>query len=94
MKRFLKIGLVLGMVLVFGAGSVLAADTKRDRKRDGSCKDLTIIEQTTMDLAATQKRDRKRDRSCQSLNAAEDDSMDLAAAQKRQRKRDGSCRTS
>jgi hypothetical protein len=30
MKSFLKVGLVLSMILVFGAGSVLAADQKRE----------------------------------------------------------------
>jgi uncharacterized membrane protein len=84
--------------LVFGVGSAVAADKKRDRKRDGSCQSQVITEKSTMDLAADQKRDRKRDRkrdgSCQSQVITEKSTMDLAADQKRDRKRDGSCRNS
>ncbi len=68
MKNILKLGLVLSVVLVFGAGSVLAADTKRDRKRDGSCRSYTTTESSVFDLAAGKQRDRKRDRSCQSFH--------------------------
>jgi hypothetical protein len=92
MKSFLKVGLVLSMILVFGVGSVLAADQKRDRKRDGTCRSFTTTESSVFDLAANKQRDRKRDRSCQSLTPAQDDSLTLAADRKRDRKRDGSCR--
>jgi hypothetical protein len=94
MKSMLKVGLVLGMILVFGAGSVLAADQIRDRKRDRdrSCRSYTTTESSVFDLAAG-KRDRTRDRSCRSFSPAKDDSMTLAAVPKRDRKRDGSCRS-
>ncbi len=94
MKNILKLGLVLSMTIVFGAGSVLAADTKRDRKRDGSCQSYTTTE-SIFDLAAGKQRDRKRDRSCRSLSPANDDSFTVAADRTRTRtpKRDGSCRS-
>lgn len=95
MKNILKLGLVLSMILVFGAGSVLAADTKRDRKRDGSCRSYTTTESSVFDQAAGRQRDRKRDRSCMSFSPANDDSLTLAADRTRTRtpKRDGSCRS-
>jgi len=91
MKDILKLGLVLSIILVFGAGSVLAADTKRDRKRNGSCRSYTTTESSVLDLAAGKQRDRTRDRSCRSFSPAKDDSLTLAADRKRDRKRDGSC---
>ena len=95
MKSILKVGLVLSMILVFGAGSVLAADQKRDRKRDGTCRSYTTTESSVFDLAAGKQRDRKRDRSCRSFSPAKDDSLTLAADRTRTRtpKRDGSCRS-
>ena len=95
MKSILKVGLVLSMILVFGAGSVLAADQKRDRKRDGTCRSYTTTESSVFDLAAGKQRDRKRDGSCRSFSPAKDDSLTLAADRTRTRtpKRDGSCRS-
>lgn len=93
MKNTFRVGLVLCMILIFGAGSVLAADQKRDRKRDRSCRTYTTTDSCVLTLAAGKQRDRKRDRSCQSLNPATDESLTLAADRKRDRKRDGSCRS-
>jgi hypothetical protein len=93
MKKVLVFSFVIGLMLVFGIGSVLAADTKRDRKRDGTCRSTYSIESSELTLAADRKKDRKRDGSCRSfLNAADEDSLTIAANQKRDRKRDGSCR--
>jgi hypothetical protein len=93
MKKVLVSSFVVALVLVFGIGSVLAADTKRDRKRDGSCRSTYSIESRELTLASDRKKDRKRDGSCRSfLNAADEDSLTIAADQKRDRKRDGSCR--
>jgi hypothetical protein len=93
MKNIVKVGLVLSMILVFGAGSVLAADQKRDRKRDRTCRSYTTTESSVFDLAADKQRDRKRDRSCRSFAPAKDDSLTLAADRTRTRtpKRDSSC---
>lgn len=93
MKNTLRVGLVLCMIVIFGAGSVLAADQKRDRRRDRSCQSYTATDSCFFNLAAGKQRDRKRDRSCQSLNPATDESLTLAADRKRDRKRDGSCRS-
>ena len=95
MKSMLKVGLVFSMILVFGAGSVLAADQKRDKKRDGTCRSYTTIESSVFDLAAVKQKDRKRDGSCRSFSPAKDDSLTLAADRKRTRspKGDGSCRS-
>jgi hypothetical protein len=93
MKKVFVSSFVVALVLVFGAGSVLAADTKRDRKRDGSCRSTYSIEASDLTLAADRKRDRKRDGSCRSfLNVPDDGSLTLAADKQRDRKRDGSCR--
>jgi hypothetical protein len=92
MKKTLTSGLVLAMVIIFGVGSVMAADRKRDKKRDGTCKSSYTTESTDQTLAATKKRDKKRDRSCLSyINAADDEALTLAATKKRDKKRDGSC---
>ena len=95
MKSILRVGLVLGMILVFGAGSVLAADQEKDRQRDRSCRSYTTTESSVIDLAAGKQRDRQRDRSCRSFSPAKDDSMSFAADRTRTRdpKRDGSCRS-
>ena len=93
MRKALNVCLVIALVLIFGAGSVLAADQKRDRRRDGSCRSYTTTESNTLDLAAGRRRDRRRDGSCQRLSAAEDDALKIAADRQRDRKRDGSCRS-
>jgi len=93
MRRVLYLCLVLALVLVFGTGSVLAADKKRDRKRDGSCRSYTTTESITFDLAAGKQRDRKRDGTCKKISTFNDDVVTIAADKKRDRKRDGSCRS-
>jgi Flp pilus assembly protein CpaB len=95
MKRVMTSCVVIALVLIFGIGSVLAADRKRDRKRDGTCRSYQTTDQCTdLTLAATKKRDQKRDGTCRSItNAVDDDSLVLAADQKRDRKRDGTCRS-
>lgn len=68
MRRFVRSGLVLVLVMAFGAVSVVhAADRKRIRKRDGSCQSAVSVEET-LNLAASKdvKRDRNRDGSCRS----------------------------
>jgi hypothetical protein len=93
MKKVMVSSFVIALVFIFGIGSVLAADRKRDRKRDGTCRSSYSIESSELSLAADRKRDRKRDGSCRSfLNAADEDTLTIAADQKRDRKRDGTCR--
>ena len=93
MKKVLATSFVIALVFVFGIGSVLAADRKRDKKRDGTCRSSYSIESSELTLAADRKRDRKRDGSCRSfLKAADEDSLTIAADKKRDRSRDGSCR--
>jgi hypothetical protein len=94
MKKILTSGLVFTLVLVFGMGSVLAADKKRDKKRDGTCTRLYTTDSAGLTLAADRKKTRKRDRTCQStIKPADDDMLQLAARTKRDRKRDGTCRS-
>jgi hypothetical protein len=93
MKKILTSTMVFTLALTFGVGSVMAADQKKDRKRDGSCQSSITTETNTPSLAKIQKRDKKRDGTCQVITPVENDSMTLAADQKKDRKRDGSCRS-
>lgn len=95
MKKIMMLTMIVGLTLVFGAGSVLAADQKRDRKRDGTCRsNYETLQTDGFILAAGKQRDRKRDGTCVRLNEAlETEDLTLAAAQKRDRKRDGTCRS-
>jgi hypothetical protein len=94
MKKILTSSLVIAMVTVFGIGSVLAADNKRDRRRDGTCRSQYLMESSELNLAAVKKRDQKRDGTCRSsIKATDEDTLTLAAGQKRDRKRDGTCRS-
>lgn len=86
---------ILGAALAVPAlpSSALAKDQKRDRKRDGSCKNLVVpAPAAEYILVKDQKRDRKRDGSCASLMVPSPTAeKSLAKDQKRDRKRDGSC---
>jgi hypothetical protein len=93
MRKVLSTCLILALMLIFGAGSVLAADQKRDRKRDGSCRNLVTTESCAFDLAFDRQRDRKRDGSCKKISSSSDESITTAADRARDRKRDGSCRS-
>lgn len=94
MKKVLASCFVVALVLIFGVGSVLAADRKRDRKRDGTCRSFQTAESADLSLAAAKQRDRKRDGTCRNLvRADKDDFLNLAADRKRDRKRDGTCRS-
>jgi hypothetical protein len=93
MRRALNLLLALTLVIIFGTGSVLAADKKRDKKRDGSCRSYTTTESSTFDVAADKRRDRKRDGTCKKISTFKGDSFSVAADKKRDRKRDGSCRS-
>ena len=93
MKRTISLCLILALTLIFGAGSVFAADQKRDRKRDGSCRPYITTESVTFDLAADRTKDRKRDGTCKKISTSNDESFTTAADRQRDRKRDGSCRS-
>ena len=68
MKRMMKSGLLFLLISVCGVSFSFAGDRiqKRDRKKDGSCQQYIVNQDTGLTLAADQTRtkDRKKDGSC------------------------------